>query len=78
METDSQGRPARFDWQGRRHALARVVQQWQVDTDWWASEGRVRRDYLTVLTLDGLLCVLYYDHLDPVGEGGWFLSRLYD
>ena len=35
---------------------------------------RVWRDYLAVVTTDGLLCVLYYDMLDE----GWYLAKLYD
>lgn len=75
MHTDSQGRPVYFDLNDRRHKLAKVLQHWQVDTDWWTPEGRVHRDYWAVTTVKGMLCVIF---CDLEGEGGWFLSKLYD
>lgn len=42
---DAAGRPLRFWWLGRQHVIESVVQQWQVDTDWLTTEGRVYRDY---------------------------------
>ena len=74
MRVDGQGRPLRFIWQGRAHQVEQLQQRWQVDSDWWSEEGRVRRDYLTVTTANGLLCVLYFDMLDQ----SWYLAKLYD
>jgi hypothetical protein len=74
MESDAEGCPLRFFWQGRRHQVQQVVQRWQVDSDWWSPEGRIWRDYSAVVTGDGLLCVIFYDHL--LHE--WRLTRVYD
>ncbi len=74
MESDSAGRPVRFGWRGRTYRLQRVQQRWQVDSDWWSAEGRVWRDYMAVVTLEGLFCVIYYDYLDEC----WHMSRVYD
>ncbi len=74
VATDSQGRPVRFVWQERTHRLRHMQQRWQVDTDWWDEKGHIRRDYLAVITTDGLLCVLYLDLLTQ----NWYLAKLYD
>lgn len=74
METDSEGRPVRFRWRGRLYRLQRVQQRWQVDSDWWSAEGRIWRDYWAVTTFEGLLCVIYYDHL----TAAWRIAREYD
>ncbi|MCL4861740.1 MAG: hypothetical protein KJZ93_20145 [Caldilineaceae bacterium] len=74
MESDSQGRPQRFYWQGRTHRLTHIRKRWQVQTDWWSDEGAVWRDYLAVATAEGLLCVLYQDLVSE----GWYLEKVYD
>lgn len=74
METDGENRPVRFLWCGRRHQIQQIVQRWQVDSDWWSSEGRVWRDYVAAITTDGVLLVLYYDHLGAE----WRLAKIYD
>jgi hypothetical protein len=74
VETDSSGRPTRFEWRSRLYRLQRIQQHWQVDTDWWSEEGRIWRDYLTVTTGDGLLCVIYCDLL----TGDWRMEKAYD
>lgn len=71
---DDSGRPLHFQWHGRRHVVERVVQQWQVDTDWWAPDGRVHRDYWAAITAEGVLLVFFLDHSD----GKWYLAKIYD
>ncbi len=71
---DEAGRPGYFVWQGRVHRVQTIHQRWVVDTDWWSPEGRVWREYLALVTQDGLLCVLYHDRL----TGGWRLAKVYD
>ena len=74
VQRNGAGQPVSFTWRGRSHRLAQVQQRWQVDTDWWSADGRVRRDYWAVTTTSGLLCVIYQDL-----EGqGWFLAKVYD
>ena len=74
VNTDDEGRPVGFAWQGQSSRLHQIQQHWQVDNDWWSEEGRVWRDYLAVTTTTGLLCVIYRDLL---GEG-WWLAKVYD
>ena len=74
METDGQGRPVRFTWHGQTHRLAQIHQRWQVDVDWWRSEGRVWRVYLAVTTVGSLLCVVYQD----LQTNKWFIAKIYD
>ena len=74
MQTDTQGRPVRFVWRGRTHRLARVQQRWEVDVDWWRTDGRVQRAYLAITTVDGLFCVIYQDLVTQV----WRLAKMYD
>lgn len=74
VESDAQGRPLRFSWQGRLHHIERIQQQWQVDVDWWDEGGRAWRLYLAVTTVQGVLCVIYQDLL----EERWYLSKIYD
>ena len=75
METDSLSRPVRFALHGRWHKLARAIERWEVDVDWWKVEGRVHRAYWAVTTTTGMLCVVYKE---LEGEGGWFLAKAYD
>ena len=74
METDSAGRPLRFLWCGHWRRLQQIIQRWQVDSDWWSSEGRVWRDYMAAISTDGILFVVYYDYL----SADWRLARIYD
>jgi hypothetical protein len=74
METDSLGRPVRFALHGRRHKLARALEHWEVNVDWWKVEGRVHRQYWALTTTKGMLCVVYRD----LEEGEWFLVKVYD
>ncbi len=74
LEKDQNGLVHTFTWNGHMHAVEKVRQHWQVDSDWWTEEGRVHRDYQAVTTMDGLLCVLYFDFQDEQ----WYLSKLYD
>ena len=48
VRVDSQEQPVQFVWQGRSHGVAQVVQQWQVDVDWWAEHGRIAQNVLAV------------------------------
>jgi hypothetical protein len=71
---DDNGMPTQFVWQEQPHRIHRIVQRWQIDTEWWRAEGRIWRDYLALITGDNLLCVIYYDRLCKE----WRLTRLYD
>ena len=74
VEQDPRGCVRAFTWNGETHPVVKVVQRWQVDSDWWTEQGRVHRDYQALTTTDGLLCVLYFDFQDE----RWYVSKLYD
>jgi hypothetical protein len=69
---------AGFAWQGTRHHIEDVWNQWRIHTHWWGPPPfggeAIWREYLKVTTDTGLLCLLYRDLL----AGGWFLARVYD
>lgn len=71
---DAQGVPVSFGWQGQTHAVERLLQRWEVHTDWWTEEGDVHRLHVAVITKTGLLCVLFFDY----AAAEWRLTRLYD
>ena len=68
------GWPARFNWQGHAHPVQQIRQRWQIDSDWWGETGRAWREYMTIITADGLLCIIYFDLLEQT----WHLSAVYD
>ncbi len=75
VQLDRRRLPAVLQLNGRRYFIARVVQQWEVDTDWWSTEGRAWRRHYAVLTRDaGPFCVVSYDVL----ADQWHLERIYD
>ena len=69
---DDDGRPERFSWRGRTHAVTHVARRWRVDADWWRT--RSWRAYYKVSTDSGLLVVIYQE----LEGGDWYLQRLYD
>ena len=60
--------------EGRRLSVAEVVRRWRVDGEWWDDARCHARDYLTVRTVDGMLCDLALDR----PSGCWSLQRMYD
>ena len=75
VKTNSREQPSVFLLNDRRYVVERVVQQWEVDTDWWSEQGRVwRRRFAVITREEGMLCVLSYDVL----KDEWRLDRLYD
>jgi hypothetical protein len=74
VTTDGDGVPTHFRWQEQRHAVRQIVQQWEIDLEWWRPERRIWRRYLALITNDNLFCVIYYE---PLCEE-WRLLRLYD
>jgi len=75
VQTNSRNQPAVLQLDGRRHVVESVIQQWEVDTDWWTGEGRVWRRYYAVTTRgEEVFCVVSYDVLGDE----WRLERVYD
>lgn len=64
VRTNSRQQPAVFEIVGHRHVVERVIQQWEVDTDWWSGEGSAWRHHYAVITRgENLFCVLSHDVL---------------
>lgn len=74
VETTHAGWPRQFVWHDQWHRVQRIVQYWRLDTDWWSEQGQVSRDYMAIITHEGLLCVVFLDLL----EGTWRLAKIYD
>jgi hypothetical protein len=72
MKVNGEELPHFFIWQERRYAVKEVVNQWNVDTDWWTK--RIWRDYFKLVTEDENLFLIYHD----LCSGGWFLHRTYN
>ena len=46
VTVDEHGTPVDFTWQEQRHAIAQVIQRWEIDLEWWrADEWRLMRLY---------------------------------
>lgn len=71
---DDELMPTRFVWNDAPHVVSHIAMRWEVQTDWWSEAGETYREYVRLITKSGLLCDLFYDHLDP----GWKLARVYD
>ena len=75
VQTNSRDQPAVIQLANHRYVVERVIQQWEVDTDWWSEQGRAWRRHFAVTTRDGgIFCVLSYDLLSHE----WRLERIYD
>lgn len=79
VQTNTREQPAIFKVNDHRFVVERIVQHWEVDTDWWTAEGRVWRRHWALTTCDngdeaGMFCVISYDVLSDE----WRLDRIYD
>lgn len=75
VQPNKHNEPAIFILNERRYIVRRIVQRWEVDTDWWTEEGRAwRRHYAITTRGDSMLCVISYDVLTDE----WQLDRMYD
>ena len=64
----------RFRCFGHWWQVTEVCNRWCIRQGWWKEGGECWRDYLKVLTGEGMLCLLFYDHR----KDAWFLERVYD
>ena len=51
-----------------------VANRWRVTSTWWNREAAAAREYVKLVTVDGLLCAIYRD----MTTGEWYLERIYD
>lgn len=70
---DAGGRPLSFRWAGQTQEVARVCNRWRARGEWWQGESG-GREYIKLVTTDGLLCLIARD----LDAGVWFLIRIYD
>ncbi len=68
------GRPVSFTWQAHTHAVERVCNRWRVSEQWWREDDAACREYIKLVTRDGLLCLLARN----LAEDTWQMIRLYD
>jgi hypothetical protein len=71
-QSDADGTPQQFVWQGIAHPVDRIANHWRVDLEWWRL--RIWRDYFKVTTGTGMLAVVYHD----LEHDRWYLQRVYD
>ena len=74
VEAQSDGLPARFQWRGSWHEVSYIAKRWRARTNWWFATGDTAREYVKLITADGLLCVLFRDQHD----GAWYCARVFD
>ena len=56
VHTNKYDEPAVFILHERRYIVGRIIQRWEVDTDWWTEEGRAwRRHYALTTRGDSIL-----------------------
>ena len=73
VTVDDSGTPTHFVWEEQRHTVYQILQQWELETDWWQSTS-IRRQCFAIFTDRKLFCVIYHDLL----RSEWRLLRLYD
>lgn len=74
VQMDRDDQPLTLRWKGGIQRVQRVVESWQIHSDWWESGGAIRRCYYAVITEEGVFCVIYRD----LESGAWHLARIYD
>lgn len=78
VKADAFGIPLSFFWerygQNQYFATEKIVESWQVYTDWWEHTGEIRRAYHCLITRCGTLCVLY----ENLNTREWFIGKVYD
>jgi hypothetical protein len=63
---EGSGLPRALHERGRRRAIVRVQDTWQVDDEWWREP--ISRRYVQVVLRDGALRTLFHDRI----AGRWF------
>jgi hypothetical protein len=71
---DSDGVPVSINWRGRWRTLSSICNRWRVTSSWWNPGGYAQREYVKLVTEDGLLCTVYRDMVNDA----WYLDRIYD
>jgi len=76
---NSRSQPAIFTVNGQRFVVERIVQEWEIDTDWWTEQGRSWTRHFALVTRDneagpGVFCVVVADML----REEWRMERVYD
>ncbi|MFO7264845.1 MAG: DUF6504 family protein [Limnochordales bacterium] len=72
LNGSNEPQPTAFQWRGRTHRIARIVDHWRYVGRWWLGEGEWR--FVKVETTDGGVFELYFD----AKAAEWRLYRVYD
>jgi hypothetical protein len=67
------GAPLSIHYGDRWRTVDQVCNRWRVTSSWW-NAGAAAREYVKLVTADGLLCTVYRDMVDDA----WYLDRIYD
>ena len=68
------GRPLGFTWREQSYRVRRVCNRWRASEEWWRAEPAAWREYIKLVTEEGLLCLIAWD----IADDRWFLIRVFD
>ena len=74
VQTDDDALPHSMRWLGLPRRVQKIVERWEIHTNWWESSGTIRRTYFALILADGLFCVIYHDCTADT----WHLAKIYD
>lgn len=74
VTADSAGVPQGLYWGGRWRSVVQIANRWRTTSSWWISEAYASREYVKLVTDDGLLCTVYRDMVNDA----WYMDRIYD
>jgi hypothetical protein len=68
------GVPQGIYWGGRWRTVEHVANRWRVTSSWWIQEAAAEREYVKLVTADGLVCTVYRD----MTNDAWYMDRIND
>jgi hypothetical protein len=74
VTADPNSVPVGIYWGERWHTVAQVCNRWRVTSSWWETAAFAHREYIKLVTADGLLCTVYRDLV----HDAWYMDRIYD
>ena len=69
VRTGAGGRPLELHLKGGRRSVARILEIWQIDDEWWRDP--ISRRYATLILENGLTVTVYRD----LTTGRWYLQE---
>jgi hypothetical protein len=74
VTVDPAGVPLAFRFGDGWRQVTHVANRWRVTSSWWNREAAAAREYVKLVTADGLLCAIYRD----MTMADCYLERIYD